>query len=904
AGWNARLYKITGGGSGLQEVTELENYVSKFYSTGAGGGQYVNPPYALLYDAVVHRSEKTKKYYLIVGNFGLGDVYELRAGESIKATVKSTQRFVNPNSLALPNSGPYYGDEVTFTSQTSNAQPPVRWTFGDGGFADATVSNPDVKYQFGGVPAAQLPVSRQVVATSQLDVSLIDTLNVTLKKPEVRVALKGTAFLFKQPDASSPVPIVSTDQFLDASDGSIEGHYSEWKRSSDSASTLLNPDQEFPVGGCGERTLYFTGQYGPYNATTSITPIGTPASFGINGVAYTVRAISAGVSAPVADATNVIFSSATRLSTSSVDNPGGALTPVEYTWQLLRSDLSVVTSTTGTIAVGQVPAFVIPKSTFQGATNWRVRLSLNVVGGVSAPCGLYRATKADSGLLSGPQLNGIVATGCANVGGGCSMTASVPAGADTTGWSYTWTTTGPGLVASGNATTYAPSFTVAGSYTTTLTVSNAIGTATISKPISIAAPLCASAPANNNMGLGYQGNGTSRCSNGSSTACAPGEGVTFTMSPFGWVSGSCDVFAWNFGDGGTSAEKSPTHSFSSPGQYTVTLTVTGGLSTGVVSKVVTVGGTTPPPPPPGCGMMYAEQNVYIAYQGTAGCVPGAECKTNDNIGFYVQGYNYNTACGPHTYQWNFSDGGTSNSSTVAHPFTTAGTHTLTLQLNNGVNGVTLNKAVKVVTGGGGACPSMVAGNTVYIGYTGAESNCTASSGGCKVAENINFTGSSFGYNYACSAHTFAWTFGDGGSSTAQNPSHIFNNQGTYNVKLTIKNSQQEVTMEKLVSVGGGNPVEPTVTVDFSSEKQSDPKLVKFTPVADPASAVKEYQWTFGDGGTATGLGAQFHMYSTTGSFSVTVTAKSASGATQATKTKQVEISTVPSGTTRRRGARH
>ena len=42
------------------------------------------------------------------------------------------------------------------------------------------------------------------------------------------------------------------------------------------------------------------------------------------------------------------------------------------------------------------------------------------------------------------------------------------------------------------------------------------------------------------------------------------------------------TYAWDFGDGGTSAEASPTHTFSGPGTYPVTLTVTDG--TGATSS--------------------------------------------------------------------------------------------------------------------------------------------------------------------------------------------------------------------------------------------------------------------------------------------------------------------------------
>ena len=67
---------------------------------------------------------------------------------------------------------------------------------------------------------------------------------------------------------------------------------------------------------------------------------------------------------------------------------------------------------------------------------------------------------------------------------------------------------------------------------------------------------------------------------------------------------------------------------------------------------------------------------------------------------------------------------------------------------------------------------------------------------------VNFTDTSFS-SAAGGISTWAWTFGDGGMSTAQNPSHTYTTPGTYDVSLTVTdpvNGSDTETMFGLVTV--------------------------------------------------------------------------------------------------------
>jgi hypothetical protein len=69
----------------------------------------------------------------------------------------------------------------------------------------------------------------------------------------------------------------------------------------------------------------------------------------------------------------------------------------------------------------------------------------------------------------------------------------------------------------------------------------------------------------------------------------PGEPVTFTDTSTGVVS----QWSWNFGDGGSSVEQSPAHTFAGPGTYTVLLAVSSNLGIDTTTTVIEVGAVSP-----------------------------------------------------------------------------------------------------------------------------------------------------------------------------------------------------------------------------------------------------------------------------------------------------------------------
>jgi len=325
--------------------------------------------------------------------------------------------------------------------------------------------------------------------------------------------------------------------------------------------------------------------------------------------------------------------------------------------------------------------------------------------------------------------------------------------------------------------------------------------------------------------------------------CLSGNNYTFTNTTT--ISSGTLTYFWTFGDGGTSTQSNPAHTYSSYGTFNLKMLATSNLGCkDSVGKAVVVH------PMPKAGFTINDST---------------QCMSGNNYTFT----NTSTiASGSMTYKWTFGDGNSSTSQHPAHTYTTSGTY-----------------KVKLVTTSSFGCKDSIT-KTVYIYPQPVSAFSINNSAQCLRGNNFSFTNQS---TIASGSMAYKWTFGDGNSSTSQHPTHTYITAGTYQVKLMVTSNYgcpDSVTKSVII-----HPM-PAATFSVNDTDQClNSNNFIFSNSSTISSGTLSYYWSFGDGNFHTDKNPQ-HIYSSAGTFNVKLRATSSQGCSDSI-TKKVYVNPNP-----------
>jgi len=306
-------------------------------------------------------------------------------------------------------------------------------------------------------------------------------------------------------------------------------------------------------------------------------------------------------------------------------------------------------------------------------------------------------------------------------------------------------------------------------------------------------------------------------------------------------------YAWDFGDGTTSAEPNPVHVYTT-GTYTVKLTVrdSGGSQTMKRDNYITVG--------PSSGI-----NADFSANPTSG-----------NIPLTVQFKDLSSGK-PTMWAWDFGDGETDMVANPLHIYQKPGMYNVKLTASSQTGG----SSTKVRNGYINVGPS---------GGINADFSANPTTGMPPLA--VQFKDLSSG-----KPTMWAWDFGDGGTDMVANPLHIYQKPGMYNVKLTAS-SQTGGSSTKVrngyINVGpsGG------IVADFigSPTAGGTPLAVQFNDRSKGGPIM--WAWDFGDG-TSDIVANPLHVYAKPGRYTVKLVASNQVSSSTAVKPDYISVQGPP-----------
>ncbi|MBL4755926.1 MAG: PKD domain-containing protein [Flavobacteriales bacterium] len=301
--------------------------------------------------------------------------------------------------------------------------------------------------------------------------------------------------------------------------------------------------------------------------------------------------------------------------------------------------------------------------------------------------------------------------------------------------------------------------------------------------------------------------------------------VNFLNFSGSWV-GAITNYDWNFGDSlsgvnNTSTLTTPTHTYDSVGDYTITLIVTTDRGCKDTTTAVNFikSGELP-------------DTVYFAKAQDTAC-HGAPVQFTD---LSVDTVN--------NWWWSFDDGQGTTLQNPNHAFQDTGWLMITLVADfNGCKDTSLADSIYILP------PKASFGTDHFIM--------------CSVPDTISF------WDYSWEAESWLWDFGDGSpQDTTKNPTHIYSDPNTAFFPVTLVAYHSNGCIDTVTT----DMANPNIKTGFSADDTTGcfTMDVSFTDTSTANMTIVNWYWTFGDGDTSGSAIPSPHTYSDTGQYDITL----------------------------------
>ena len=304
-------------------------------------------------------------------------------------------------------------------------------------------------------------------------------------------------------------------------------------------------------------------------------------------------------------------------------------------------------------------------------------------------------------------------------------------------------------------------------------------------------------------------------------------------------------WSWDFGDGQTSLLQSPTNTYAANGVYDVRLainTLNGCVDTAITT--ITVSCIVPP-------------TCNAAFD-----IDSSACPT---VNFTDTSTASSTIL---TWNWDFGDGNTATTQNATNTYAANGNYDVQL----------------IITDLNGCSDTTITPITVScIPPPACEAGFSVDSSACP---SVAFTDTS-STNGTITA--WSWDFGDGNTSTAQNPTNNYAQNGTYDVKLVIDTDNG--CSDSVITTITISCVQEPCVADFGVDSTNCPTLAFADSSVSNSSTIISWAWDFGDGQTSP-LQNPSNTYAANGTYTVQLIITALDGCADTT-TQDITVSCIP-----------